>query len=323
MKQTNFATALNYFLTDYLVNKRGSSSQTIDSYRYTFIFLLDYFKEVLEISAEHINIKDLTYENISYFLDWLEEKKNNKPITRNQRQAAIKNFIHFLSYEYPEYLNEYQKILGIPLKKSPQKEISYLKTDGISVLMHSVDINKTCGLRDYVILMLLCTTGIRVSELINIQVKDISLHKPYTLLVHGKGQKSRYVPVFKDSIAVLQKYLKHMEYLNPSKSEEWLFINHMNRKFTRQGINYIIQKYGKLAHKVSPELVPQNLSPHKLRHTVAMGLVDSGVDLIYIRDLLGHISVRTTEIYARADAKLKRKAIEAASKELTPPEKAK
>ena len=322
MKQTDFAKALNRFLTDYLVNKRGSSSKTIDSYRYAFILLLDYYNEVLHIPAEKMTLKDLTYEHLSGFLDWLQKEKQNKTATRNQRQAAINSFIHFLTYEYPEFLNEYQKILGIPIKKAPLKEISYLKTDGAISLMSSIDINKADGLRDYILLMLLYTTGIRVSELINIQVKDLSLHEPYTLLVHGKGQKSRYVPLMKDSIPIIQKYLKKMRYLQPGKGEEWLFINHMKKQFTRQGINYIVKKYGDIARSSFPELIPDDISPHKLRHTTAMELVDSGVDLIYIRDLLGHVSVRTKEIYAKTDAKLKRAAIEAASKELVPPEDA-
>ena len=197
-------------------------------------------------------------------------------------------------YEKPEFLNEYQKILGIPVKKVPQKEISYLKTDGIAALMGGVDVRRANGLRDYVMLMLLYTTGIRVSELINIKVRDLSLHEPCTLLVHGKGQKSRYVPLIKDSIPIIRNYLTKMGYTKPERLDEWLFINHMKKQFSRQGVNYIIKKYGNAAHSDSPDLIPADLSPHKMRHTAAMELVDSGVDLIYIRDLLGHVSVKTT-----------------------------
>lgn len=269
-----------------------------------------------------MTIKSLTYERLLGFLDWLQSEKKSGTATRNQRQAAINSFIRFLMYEKPEFLNEYQKILGIPVKKAPQKEISYLKTDGVSALMRHVDAHRANGLRDYVMLMLMYTTGIRVSELIYIQVKDLSLHEPYTLLVHGKGKKSRYVPLMKDSIPIIQDYLKEMGCQSPGKLDEWLFINHMGRQFTRQGVNYIIKKYGTMARDSSPDLIPDSLSPHKMRHTAAMELVDSGVDLIYIRDLLGHVSVKTTEIYAKTDAKLKREAIEAASREIVPPEDA-
>lgn len=319
MKQTDFAKSLNRFLTDYLVNKKGCTPRTIDSYRYAFVFLLDYYDEKVNLSAENLTIKDLTYERLSAFFDWLQSEKKNSVSTRNQRQAAINSYIHFLAYEYPEYINEYQRILGIPVKKAPQKEISYLKTDGVKALMNSVDMNDTNGLRDYVMLMLLYTTGIRVSELIEIRVKDISLHEPSTILIHGKGQKSRYVPILKNSVSILEKY---MGCSAREASEEWLFINHMGKKFTRQGINYLIKKYADKAKVSAPDLIPNDMSPHKMRHTTAMELVESGVDLIYIRDLLGHVSVKTTEIYAKTDAKLKRAAIEAASKEIVPPQEA-
>ena len=315
MKQTDFAICLNRFLTDFLVNKKGCSPKTIDSYRYAFIYLLDYYNEILGIPADQITIKSLTYERLLGFLDWLQSERKSGIATRNQRQAAINCFIRFLMYEKPEFLNECQKILGIPVKKAPQKEISYLKTDGVSALMDQVDTRKADGLRDYVMLMLLYSTGIRV--------KDLSLHEPHTLLVHGKGKKSRYVPLMKDSIPIIQDYLKMMGYQSPEKLDEWLFINHMGRQFTRQGVNYIIKKYGAMARESSPDLIPDSLSPHKMRHTAAMELVDSGVDLIYIRDLLGHVSVKTTEIYAKTDAKLKREAIEAASREIVPHEDAK
>ncbi len=322
MKQTDFAICLNRFLTDYLVNKRGGSPKTIDSYRYAFMYLLDYYDEVLHISADQISIKDLTYDRLSGFLEWLQKERGNSISTRNQRQAAINSFIRFLMYERPEFLNEYQRILGIPIKKAPQKEISYLKTGGMEAVMNCVDTSDVNGLRDYVMLMLLYSTGIRVSELIGIRVRDLSLQKPFTLLVHGKGQKSRYVPLMNDSIPLIQRYLNEMNYQNTASLDKWLFINHMKKQFTRQGVNYIIKKYGDLARDKSPDLIPEDLSAHKLRHTTAMELVEAGVDLIYIRDLLGHVSVKTTEIYARTDAARKRAAIEAASKEIVPSESA-
>lgn len=277
-------------------------------------------EEEKRISADKVKISDLNYLSVSCFLGWLQEKRGNGISTRNQRQAAINSFVKYLMYEFPEYLSEYQRILGLPVKKAPQKEISYLKTDGVKLFLNQVDTRTTNGLRDYVILTLLYTTGIRVSELINIRVKDVSLHEPYTLLVHGKGQKSRYVPLMKNTIPILQKYLIQKGYDKDSKLNDWLFKNHMKVQFTRQGINYIVKKYTIKSRKVDQTLIPADFSPHKMRHTTAMGLIDSGVDIIYIRDLLGHVSVKTTEVYAKADVAKKRKAIEAASKEIVPEE---
>ena len=275
-----------------------------------------------QISADRVDISDLTYENIVSYLSWLQEIRSNGISTRNQRQAALSSFIRFLMYEFPEHLDEYQRILGIPVKKTPQKEISYLKTEGVALLISQVDLNRQNGLRDYVILSLLYTSGICVSELIQIRVKDLSLQEPFTLLVHGKGQKSRYIPLMRSTIPFIQKYLVQKRYDRPERLNEWLFRNHMNEPFTRQGINYIVGKYTKMARKIAPDMIPADFSPHKMRHTTAMGLVESGVDLIYIRDLLGHKSVKTTEVYAKADAMHKRQAIEAASKEIVPPEEA-
>lgn len=197
-----------------------------------------------------------------------------------------------------------------------------MKTDGIELLVSQVDPGSRNGLRDYVILMLLYTTGIRASELIQIRVKDLSLTEPYTMIIHGKGNKGRHVPLLKVAIPHIQKYLSVMKYDCEARYDEILFKNHMGRPFTRQGINYLLKKYGCMARKNGTAYVPEDLSPHKLRHTAAMELLTAGVDLIYIRDLLGHSSVTTTEVYARTDAQLKRKAIEAASKEIVPKEDA-
>jgi site-specific recombinase XerD len=322
MKRTDFAVYLNKYLTDYLPNACGSSPQTIDSYRYSFIHFLQFLLEERGVPADKVEITNITYDNIVSFLSWLQGSRGNGVSTRNQRQSALNSFIRFLMYEFPEHLDEYQRVLAIPIKKAPQKEISYLKTDGAALLICKVDTNKTNGLRDYVMLSLLYTTGIRVSELIWIKVKDLSLHEPYTLLVHGKGQKSRYVPLMKSIATQIKRYLGQKGYDRHEKLNEWLFKNHMNGQFTRQGVNYLVGKYAKKARMDDPEIIPEDFSPHKMRHTTAMELVDSGVDLIYIRDLLGHASVTTTEVYARADAKKKREAIEAASKEIVPPEDA-
>lgn len=323
MKTTDFALYLNKYFLVYLPSVSGSRPLTIDSYRYSFILFLSFIEEEKCISAEKVKISDLNYSSISDFLNWLQEKRGNSASTRNQRQAAINSFIKYLMYEFPEYLNEYQRILGIPVKRVAQKEISYLKTDGVKLFLNQVDTSTKNGFRDYVILTLLYTTGIRVSELINIRVKDLSLQEPCTLLVYGKGLKSRYIPLLKHIIPIIQKYLLQMEYDKDSKLNEWLFKNHMRGQFTRQGINYIVKKYATKSREIDQTLVPSDFSPHKMRHTTAMELADSGVDLIYIRDLLGHASIKTTEVYAKANASKKREAIEKASKEIVMQEDAK
>ena len=321
MKNTDFATHLGRYFTHHLPNDRGSSPQTIDSYRYAFILFLEYM-ETNGVRPEKMTVADFTRDNIRGYLEWLEDERGNSPATRNYRLAAMKGFVHYLKFEFPDYLDEYQRILAIPLKKTIQREISYLKTDGVELLVAQVDTGRKNGLRDYVILLLLYTTGIRVSELIQLKVKDISLTEPYTMRIHGKGNKGRYVPLLKTAIPHIQRYLSLMKYDCDACYGEILFKNHMGKPFTRQGINYVLKKYGCKARANGEAAIPEDLSPHKMRHTTAMELLSSGVDLVYIRDLLGHSSVTTTEVYARTDAQLKRKAIEAASKEIVPEEDA-
>ena len=322
IKSTDFATLLSRYFTRYLPNERGSSPQTIDSYRNAFILYLDYMESVCGIKPEKISIRDYTRESILGFLSWLEAERGNSATTRNYRLAALKGFVHYLKYEFPDYMEEYQRILGIPIKKTEQREISYMKTNGVELLVSQIDINATNGLRDYVMLLILYTTGVRVSELVNIKVKDISLTEPYTIRIHGKGNKGRYVPLMKTAVPHIKRYLSYMHYDSEARYEEYLFKNHMNAQFTRQGINYVLKKYGDKARAINPVLIPSDLTAHKMRHTTAMELITSGVDLMYIRDLLGHSSVTTTEVYARTDANLKRKAIEAASREILPQEEA-
>lgn len=321
MKTTKFAHYLNKFFTVHLPSTNGYTPMTIDSYRYAFMLFLTFMEEQ-KVPADEVEISDLSHQNVLKYLSWLQSQRGNSISTRNHRQAVINSFVKYLMYEFPDYLSEFQAILSIPVKKAPQKEISYLKTDGVKLLFDQIDINSKSGIRDYAILTILYTTGIRVSELIQIRVKDVSLQKPPTLLVHGKGQKSRFVPLTKQAVDVINKYINSYNLAKNSNLQDWLFKNHLSEQFKRQGINYIIKKYADISRSKNSDLIPKNFSPHNMRHTVAMELVDSGVDLIYIRDLLGHVSVKTTEVYAKADTAKKREAIEAASKEIVPMEEA-
>ena len=322
MKTTKFAFYLHKFFTIHLPGASGFTPMTVDSYRYAFMMFL-LFMEEEGIPADEIEITDLTRQNVLKFLSWLQTYRENSTSTRNHRQAVLNSFVKYLMYEFPDYLVEFQAILKIPVKKAPKKEISYLKTDAVKLLFDQVDINSRNGMRDYAILTILYTTGIRVSELIGIRVKDVSISQPPTLLVHyGKGQKSRFVPLTKQTVVTLQKYIYAAGLSGDSRLHDWLFKSHMNEQFTRQGINYLIKKYAGKSRAVNPNIIPASFSTHNLRHTLAMELVDAGVDLIYIRDILGHVSVQTTEVYIKVNAVKKREAIEAASKEIVPKENA-
>lgn len=323
MKTTDFSFYLQKYLLHYLPDHCGSTPQTIDTYRYSFISFLKYMKEEKGIEADRIIISDITRENIEKWYDWIEKDCGNSISTRNLRQAAMNGFIRFLEYEFPEYLNEYQRILSIRIKKGTVQQITYVKEDGIKSILAAVDVDSRNGLRDYTIISLMYSAAVRVSEITVMKVKDISFSEPASILVHGKGMKTRYVPIFKNVEQILEKYITVMGYDRPGRENEYLFKNHMNQPLTRQGVDYIVKKYARKAISVNPEInIPKNFSSHKIRHSAAMGLLEEGVDLIYIRDLLGHVSIQTTEIYAKTSSRKKREAIEAAASHITEPEEA-
>ena len=278
--------------------------------------------DVCNIPADTLDICHLTRQNILGFLDWLQASRRNSVATRNQRQAAINSFIKFLMYEFPDNLSEFQNILDIPIKKAKQKEVNYLKSDGVKFLLEQIDTSTRNGIRDFAMLTLMYTTGIRVSEMIGIKVKNVSLGQPPTLLVHGEGQKSRYVPLTTHAVRALRQHIELRQLDQEKHLNNWLFVNHMGEPFRRQGINYIIGKYFGMAKKKKGDIILNKFSPHGMRHSAAVGLVESGVDLIYIRDLLGHTSITTTEVYVKIDAAKRREAIEATSKEIVPSETA-
>ena len=322
MKVTDFANALNRYFNDYLINDRGSSQKTIETYRYAFIQLIEYLEMSKSMKPENIRIRDVSRDNIIGVLYWLENNKKVSVATCNLRLAAFKSFATFLRYEKPEYLENTVRIQSIKLKKVLQKDISYLKPEGIKLILTQIDQSNRSGRRDYTMLTLLYTTGMRVSELIGIRGCDASLNNHKTLVIHGKNNKIRHVPIVKQIAPILGKYLKENRCLLPQNLDDYIFKSHTGEKFTRQGINYVLSKYAEKARNMVPALIPKDCSPHKIRHSSAMSLLEEGVDLITIRNLLGHSSVQTTEIYAKISAAKSRQAIEAASKEIVPIEEA-
>lgn len=319
---TDFAKLLNRYFTVYLTSQRGCSAVTVEAYRQVFVLFLEFMEEIRGKTPDKILMKDITRETVSDFLEWLEKEKECSVSTRNHRLAVLRSFASFVKYDSPAHLNECLRILSISFKKTEQGEISYLKADGMRLLLEQPDRTTPSGKRDHLMLSLMCFTGIRVSELIGIRVKDISLEEPKTLKVFGKGSKVRFVPLIKQVVPILKAYMKENELDLPEKCNEFLFKNHMKTQFTRQGVFFMVKKYAAMAREKDPSLIPDGIGCHSLRHSTAMSLVNSKVDLIYVRDLLGHTSVQTTEIYARADSEAKREAIESAAQDFVPKESA-
>lgn len=308
---TSLPLLITSFFTEYLSNVMGYSENTIKSYRDTFILLFSYADEKHLCPKGRIGIDIFKKENIISFLDWLESTRNASVSTRNQRLAALKSFCKYASANAIEYLDIFQQILNIKPKKGTSKTVDYLSVDAVSALLKQPDITTKNGLRDLALLSLLYESGCRVQELINTKVGDISLCLPATITVTGKGNKVRIIPLSTNLIAIIRKYMNEYQKRNPA---HYLFTNHQNAPLTRSGVKYILDKYVSRAKKVDATIWGNaNVHPHVMRHSKAMHLLESGVNLIYIRDFLGHSSVTTTEIYAKSNPEIKRKFLEEAA----------
>lgn len=309
MKETDFARYLTQFLSVYLPGQRGTKRNTQLSYRDSFSLLLEYCRDCEKIPPEKLRIPQVDRDFILRFLQWLEESRHCKPTTRNQRLAAIHSFFSFLMVEAPQYIELAQKVLSIPMKKTDKPPLMYLPLDAVKGLLDQPDRTTTQGKRDAVLLSLLYDTGARVQELADAKVGDVSLNDTVTITLTGKGGKSRIVPMMKPTGELIKQYIDGAGLSSPACNRNPLFTNRSNKPLTRAGVTYILKKYAEIAQAQGVKDISLEITPHWLRHSKAMHLLQSGINLVYIRDLLGHADISTTEIYARADEKMKRKAL--------------
>lgn len=318
VQPTDFAYHLTQFLSVYLPNYVGASKNTILSYRDSFSLFLRFSRDHKKIAVEKLSLDMIDAPFINDFLDWLESERKNSVSTRNQRLAALHAFFRFLQYEQPQNLASYQKILAIPMKRGVAASMNYLSLECVQSLLTQPDTTKLSGRRDVVLLSLLYDTGARVQELVDLKVSDIRVTDPMVVKLTGKGRKSRLVPVMTATSRLVKQYLEEYGLCHAAYGEYPLFCNRSGKKLTRAGVAYILNKYVNQAKAQGTLGFPDKLSPHCLRHSKAMHLLQSGINLIYIRDLLGHVDVKTTEVYARADEKMKRAALEAAYESPSP-----
>lgn len=310
MKPTDFAIYVSDYLSKYLPGMAGASENTIFSYRDMFTQLLHFYESELHMSTEKISVKQFNADNVSLFLKWLEQSRGNSAATRNIRLSSLHAFARFVERKNPAHMFEMQKILSIPYKRAEKGSLEYISGDAMKYLLAIPDIREKSGLRDSTLLSLLYDTGCRVQELCDLRVCDVRLASPPTVRLTGKGNKTRIVPMMPSMSTLLEQYLEKYRLNDPANSFYSLFQNRMGEKLTRKGVSYIVNKYFQKAKKNNPSLYPERLTPHCFRHSKSMHLLHAGVNLIYIRDLLGHVDIKTTEIYARIDSEMKRKALE-------------
>ena len=310
MNPTCFARYMSKYLTEYLPGIQGVSYNTIASKRDAYILLLKYLDDTQNIKAEDVDIPLLSRETIIKYLEWLEKSRGSSVSTRNIRLAAIKSLFSYIQTQTPDYIYQCQQILSIARKKEPEHTLEYLTIEGIKSVLDAVETSSRTGFRDLTLLSLMYDSAARVQEIADLSVNDFRAEKPSTLRLTGKGSKTRIVPLMSTTSDLVSKYIS---IYHPSYRGEYnvpLFSNRKKEKLTRAGIAYILKKYIKIAREKQPDLIPETVSPHGLRHSKSMHMLQAGVPLIYIRDFLGHSEISTTEIYARCDSEQKRKAIE-------------
>ena len=296
---TVFSKYVEDFLCAYGPQSIGASPNTLASYSYTFVKYLSYRENKDGITPDCFEIDEFTADSIDCFLDWLETECGCKTVTRNQRLSAIHAFCKYLSRKDVQRLHQWQEILSIKEKKHAiKKVVDFLTVEETSAIMKAVDITDYAGQRDALLLTMLYDTAARVQELADLKYGNIKLSTDKTSCVYltGKGQKTRAVPLSTRTYTMIVSY---MRFNDSHKASDYVFVNRNGNQLTRHGIAYILKKYVSRAEEKCPALKYKDVSPHILRHSKAIHLLQGGVDLIKIRDFLGHESITTTEIYVR------------------------
>ena len=295
------------FFREHLQRTRGASRHTVFSYRDSLQLFFCYLADAKGGDVSKLRLDDITENKVLAFLDHLESGRGNGVATRNSRLTAIRSFCRYLIRKDTTHAAEYGLIVSIAGKKGPKPDIPYLEPTEVKLLLEQANQDHILGLRDYVLIQFLYNTGVRVSEALSLSVGALELSTPRQVRVHGKGRKDRMCPLWHSTTALLKRYIARWKL----GAESRLFCNGRRRPLTTSGVAYILKRHFEAAKKEHPILRKRKITPHVMRHSCACALLQSGVDLVTVRDLLGHESVRTTNRYTRANMKMKRQALEA------------
>ncbi|MBL3529560.1 MAG: site-specific integrase [gamma proteobacterium endosymbiont of Lamellibrachia anaximandri] len=301
------AHTLRNFFSEYLPGLRGMSPHTIRSYRDTLVLLLRFLAASSSCDVVVLDLDDVTPQAVIAFLAHLENDRHNKTSTRNIRLAAIHAFFRYVAAYSPDRLDQAQRVLGVPFKRTSSQPIDYLEFDEIQAVFDSVDRTTPDGRRDYTLLVTMFNTGARVQEILDLHARDLQLTRPCQVRLCGKGRKVRICPLWPQTTEVLRTFCAERG-IDP-RSDTPLFLNHRGEPLTRYGIRYILTKHCERAKATTPSLARKHLHPHSMRHSTAIHMLKSGIDLVTISQWLGHASINTTNRYATVDLEMKRKAI--------------
>ena len=305
---TSLSTLITDFFIIYLADERKVSRHTVFAYRDTMKMLLSFAANFKNRTIDRLCIEDLSVDVILQFLSHLETARENSVRTRNARLAAIHSFYRYILSREPALSSFAQRVLTIPLKKTIHPVLGYLSEEEIKHILSQVDRSMIDGERDYVVLALLYDTGARIQELLDLRPTDFRFDSPAFVKITGKGRRERLCPLLPQTARLVASFLSEQRRLR--KYKDTLFMNHCGQKLSRHGVRYILKKYLSGAQQKIPALGRCGISPHTLRHAKAMHLLQSGLHLITIKDIIGHADVKSTEIYVQIDLEMKRKALE-------------
>jgi site-specific recombinase XerD len=289
-----------------LINQKNASQQTVASYRDTMRLLLCFLKQHLGREPSRLNVSDLNADNVELFLNWLEQERGNAVRTRNNRFAAVRSFLRYAAARDPVQLPLVQRVLAMPMKRFDRPLMDFLLRDEVQAVLDAPDASTWSGRRDRVMFAVLYNTGARVSEIARLKIEDADLDHGGSIRLYGKGRKERTLPLWKDTIRCLKTWLSEI----PHDGQKPLFPNATGGFLTRSGIESRLKRAVTTAAAQCASLKNRHVSPHTIRHSIAMHLLQSGTDITVIALWLGHENPATTHMYVEADLAMKQKALD-------------
>lgn len=309
---TKLAPLITGFLQDYMQRQRGYSSETCEAYAFSFKLLFGFAARKLGTRPSQLAIEDLDAPMIVAFLVHIEHERGNGAATRNLRLAAIKAFMRYVEHHVPAALDQIGRIHAIPVKRHDQRLIRHLTMEEVRAILNAPDLGTRSGVRDRAMMHLCFAGGLRVSELVGVLIENLSLQHGASVTIRGKGRKERCLPLWKDTARDLRAWLS----LRGAVRVPELFVNAQGEPMTRAGFEYVLDKHVRKAAETCATLCDRKVSPHQLRHSCAIIMLQATHDIRKIALWLGHADIRTTEVYLRMDPSEKLEAVEA----VVPPE---
>lgn len=296
------------FFHDYLLRVRGASRHTVLAYRDALRMFFGFIADSSRRPVTSLRVDHMTAEHVLAFLDHLESSRQNLPSTRNLRLTALRSFCRHLLRHDPTRAGQYQRVLSLPSKKAPQPVVTYLEPEEVRVLLRQPDRRHSLEARDHALLLFLYNTGARIGEALTLRGRDLQLARPFQVKLHGKGRKNRICPLWKDTAAAITRLMQRRS----APADDYVFTSTRGgTPLSRDGADYILQKHFRRASRELPALRRKRITPHGLRHSCAVAMLQAGIDLSVIRDYLGHESIATTGRYTKTNLQMKRRVLEA------------